>query len=207
MIETGVVVSIHHEPIVMRDDVRRLFPVAWNAKVKVRCTRCRRVCSKTRQQVMQAVQARARGMFCSQRCSAFHQRERHYTVVDGVTGRVCSNCNQWKPEKQIRRSGTICRGCWNREPRTRFHEYRRRARHGFVLTFDQFMQFWQRPCWYCGDVPETIGLDRIDNSKGYTLSNVVSCCRACNLAKLDADREEFLARCRRIASRHPGAPT
>ena len=202
MIETGVVINTNGELLASADDVRREFSVAWNAIVKVRCTRCRRICKKPRHDVLAAVRNKARGVFCSRRCSAMHQRERHLVVVDGVVGRVCKRCEQWRPLKEMRQC-TTCSTCWNRRPESRYCEYKRRAKRGFDLTFAQFMTFWQKPCWYCGETPETIGLDRVDNSKGYTLRNVVSCCSSCNLAKLDADRDEFLARCRRIASRHP----
>lgn len=37
-------------------------------------------------------------------------------------------------------------------------------------------------CVYCGDVHK-LGLDRIDNSKGHTLDNVVLCCYDCNTAR------------------------
>lgn len=37
-------------------------------------------------------------------------------------------------------------------------------------------------CVYCGDT-HNIGLDRIDNSKGHTLDNVVPCCYECNIAR------------------------
>lgn len=36
-------------------------------------------------------------------------------------------------------------------------------------------------CIYC-EFPST-GLDRIDNHKGHTIDNCVSCCRECNLAR------------------------
>ncbi len=42
-------------------------------------------------------------------------------------------------------------------------------------------------CYYCNNsLPETgCGLDRKDNSIGYTLLNVVPCCRSCNRTKGD----------------------
>jgi hypothetical protein len=36
------------------------------------------------------------------------------------------------------------------------------------------------------------GLDRVDNTKGYIISNIVSCCGQCNRAKGILSQEEFL---------------
>ena len=35
------------------------------------------------------------------------------------------------------------------------------------------------------------GIDRVDNSKGYTMDNVVSCCRICNVAKQKMTLQEY----------------
>jgi hypothetical protein len=41
-------------------------------------------------------------------------------------------------------------------------------------------------------------MDRVDNSLGYVIDNVVSCCEMCNLAKKDFSREEFESWVRRV---------
>lgn len=69
--------------------------------------------------------------------------------------------------------------------------------HTFEITKDYFKYLIQQPCYYCGSKPcqeipaakrynGTVlvnGIDRVDNSKGYTNENCVSCCKACNLTK------------------------
>ena len=49
-------------------------------------------------------------------------------------------------------------------------------------------------CYYClGSLPKaSTALDRIDNNKGYIASNVVPCCRRCNVAKSDMTLREFV---------------
>ena len=86
-------------------------------------------------------------------------------------------------------------------PRGRFKKYQLGARSRrlvFDLTFEQFMTFWQKPCFYSGHAIETIGLDRVDNSLGYTLSNVVSCCAVCNVMKMAWPGDFFIAHCRQV---------
>lgn len=44
------------------------------------------------------------------------------------------------------------------------------------------------------------GIDRVDNTKGYTRDNVVPCCTQCNRAKRDHSTEYFLAWARRLVA-------
>jgi len=55
----------------------------------------------------------------------------------------------------------------------------------FDLTIEQFAALWQQPCDYCGSEIETIGIDRVDSSVGYTTGNIVPCCARCNESKND----------------------
>lgn len=88
--------------------------------------------------------------------------------------------------------------------------YRRAAQvHGreFDLTKLQFENIIEQTCFYCGERPkppqtrhESVkikfvcnGLDRVDTTGGYTLSNVVACCFICNRAKSTLSTEDFLA--------------
>lgn len=68
----------------------------------------------------------------------------------------------------------------------------------FLLTKEQFAEFWKKPCNYCGSEIDTIGLDRIDNKRGYTMDNIKSCCSTCNRMKLDLEEEFFLTHIKKI---------
>ena len=104
------------------------------------------------------------------------------------------------------RRGRICNQCATQHPGVKFRSYRRRARLvdiPFELTRKQFMGFWQKPCHYCGDEIDTIGLDQITPKAGYIIGNIVSCCFTCNQIKGEDIFEDFIARCHRIAKRYP----
>ena len=93
---------------------------------------------------------------------------------------------------------------WKNSLRGHWHSYRSGAKiRGipFLLTFEQFSSFWQKPCHYSGHTIATIGLDRIDSSKGYSIDNVVPCCQACNVAKLRMSPEDYLAHCKEVVRR------
>jgi hypothetical protein len=89
-----------------------------------------------------------------------------------------------------------------------YNKYKCSARYRnleFNLSKEEFTSLTKQKCYYCGIEPkqsiETVckngnyifnGVDRIDNSKGYTLDNCVPCCGICNKAKRDMTYNEFI---------------
>ena len=74
------------------------------------------------------------------------------------------------------------------------------------ITKQDFVNIAKRDCFYCGEPPkEKIyydqpdwstpaklnGIDRVDNSAGYTLDNSVPCCYTCNRGKMNLSLKEF----------------
>lgn len=56
---------------------------------------------------------------------------------------------------------------------------------GWSIPFEEYKILVIKPCYYCNNelAPEKacgVGLDRIDNSKGYEPTNVLPCCGVCN---------------------------
>lgn len=52
------------------------------------------------------------------------------------------------------------------------------------LTLEFFREEIKKGCVYCGDM-ENVGLDRVDNTRGHEVTNVVPCCYVCNCARMD----------------------
>ena len=65
----------------------------------------------------------------------------------------------------------------------------RAKRKGHEWNIDEYdyQLMIQTCCRYCGGKLEAsgVGLDRKDNTLGYVTSNVVPCCRTCNILKHD----------------------
>lgn len=83
-----------------------------------------------------------------------------------------------------------------------YNRYRRGAeKRGvqFELSFDEFKLYWNLPRFYCLSDIETIGLDRVVNSFGYTTQNIVPRCTVCNNSKRAMSFEAFIRHCRRVA--------
>ena len=59
------------------------------------------------------------------------------------------------------------------------------------ISLDEFADLMKKSCHYCQDKlhdklsDSGCGLDRIDNSKGYELDNVLPCCKICNYIRTD----------------------
>jgi hypothetical protein len=89
---------------------------------------------------------------------------------------------------------------------------------GWALTREQVRELMQSDCHYCGAPPSrrrTVkngdgmfiynGIDRVDNSEGYTADNVVSCCTTCNFSKGRRSYVEFVQWAARIAAKRGGS--
>lgn len=149
-----------------------------------------------------------------------------------ISSKECSGCHMMKPLCEFSPHGKArdllqpkCRICRrilvnsynhtkpgqaaNRQPHRIFGHYTQRSKQRgilFQLTFIEFMKLWQSPCFYCSSPISTIGIDRVDNNRGYTLDNIVSCCIICNRMKLTSNRDEFIEQCRRIVTVADSSP-
>jgi hypothetical protein len=73
----------------------------------------------------------------------------------------------------------------------------------FELSDAQVEELVKRDCHYCGfslsgvrsDLQQFAfnGIDRLDNSKGYQMENVVPCCKVCNHAKKGMTESDFIS--------------
>lgn len=97
-----------------------------------------------------------------------------------------------------------------------FDDYVRGAlkrNYTFELSRQEFDELIVKPCVYCGSVKETLrktrsgdlvaitGIDRKDNSLGYTVKNSFPCCSTCNRLKSDLTEEKFINQVSNIAKR------
>ena len=77
----------------------------------------------------------------------------------------------------------------------------------FSIPEDMFKTLTQSECFYCGVKPNQQakangkyneyvhnGLDRVDNSLGYTPDNVVPCCGNCNMMKRSSHINDFITK-------------
>lgn len=136
----------------------------------------------------------------------------------------------WVPNTETAKTfGTKSCGCLRRERwasntgtpkpgtamRRIFSRYRLHARHRNIpwqLSEDTFRRVTSSPCFYTGRPPAYVstadsgevylynGIDRLDNSCGYTVENCVPCCGVVNMMKKSMPYSEFLQLCKEIAA-------
>jgi hypothetical protein len=110
----------------------------------------------------------------------------------------CRDCggSSYCEHDRVRQTCSVC----SPEKVFAMYEYRARQRKLlFLLTLDQFSKLVQKCCAYCGECESPRGIDRIENSKGYTTDNSLPCCGPCNFLKRTMGQREFLALVHKIA--------
>ena len=76
----------------------------------------------------------------------------------------------------------------------------------FYLTQEQVKDLCEQKCFYCGK-ERCLGIDRLDNSKYYTIDNCVPCCGCCNRMKMDLTLPFFIEQIKKIYNNHKKSST
>ncbi|KKN85521.1 hypothetical protein LCGC14_0278440 [marine sediment metagenome] len=107
--------------------------------------------------------------------------------------------------KEVAENGKLPKGVAIRNKILSVHKTNAKKRNiEHSLTDEQIMTLHKGNCHYCGVPPSNTlsvrdyngaytysGIDRVDNDKGYTITNTVSCCKYCNTAKGTMSIEDF----------------
>ena len=139
----------------------------------------------------------------------------------------CLNCNR---QLRIRNDAltsnrigcTKCLGAWRRQNfneknknlppkdiRYKYIHFKCNAENRgikFLLTKEQAMTICEQDCFYCGK-KRCLGIDRLDNSKDYTIENCVPCCGCCNRMKMDLTPTFFFQQINKIYNKHKESST
>ncbi len=136
-------------------------------------------------------------------------------IIGGTLLRKRNSCgcqqrdsNEWKRKGPITKPWQLPSGVAAKK--NLYYQYKRSAekrKYEFALTSEEFDILIVGNCRYCGDSLTATrkgqgktsgdfkytGIDRIDNSVGYTIKNCVSCCWKCNNMKSSLPEEIFLS--------------
>ena len=114
--------------------------------------------------------------------------------------RTCNECNE--ETDNFYKKDIKCRKCKNERCKAslshRFHNSKRSAKdrsYKFELTKKEYGKITNSHCIYCGETngnKKYVGIDRLNNNEGYTISNCVPCCRICNSMKSNLSYYQFI---------------
>lgn len=133
-----------------------------------------------------------------------------------LEGRVLSCGCAWHPLKSIESDKTALKDLYRSYKSTA-----KKKGHLFELDLDVFKELTQSVCFYCNKSPNSVrkphprnnntvyrptqltpyiynGIDRKNNSMGYSRDNCVPCCKECNFLKSNRNLDEFIALIRTI---------
>jgi len=86
---------------------------------------------------------------------------------------------------------------------SKLYEYKSGAKKrniNFELSDDKCFELFKEKCYYCGELDQVNGIDRINSNNNYTNDNCVSCCKQCNFMKNKTDQPKFLQLCEHIST-------
>ena len=135
--------------------------------------------------------------------------------MDTLSLKKCSICSKLLPPEAYYTSSNYswCKKChivrgqkFRITPIGKLTEMKKDAKKrgiGFTLTIEDVKSMWDLPCHYCGNKLHILSLDRIDNSKPYTVGNVVCCCMWCNYTKGTGSLSFFYDQCKKVVENMP----
>lgn len=117
---------------------------------------------------------------------------------DSQRPEILARKNKWQKENALMRKATLKKFNASEKAKKLCKNYRltlngrfkiflkeaKRRQINVSLTFEEFAFLHKNgtsKCYYCGmEIISGSGLDRIDNTKGYFVGNLVPCCKYCN---------------------------
>lgn len=119
------------------------------------------------------------------KCGVDLTSDNHYPSYTKASIYVCISCSKGY-YKQRRTKDSVSEA--NSRPISRFRRLvasTKRRGHEVLISFKEFENLMNQPCTYCfnrlgGISKQGSNLDRIDNSKPYSIDNIQPCCKVCN---------------------------
>jgi hypothetical protein len=112
---------------------------------------------------------------------------------------ACKYCNEivWKYTGSLNSKCSACRykSRVDKHANNKLSVYKAGAfKRNYIweISDEYAKEMFYSKCFYCGALPIKLnGIDRMDNTIGYEIGNVVPCCKTCNYAKRDMSYSEW----------------
>jgi hypothetical protein len=141
-------------------------------------------------------------------CCNCHEDFEKYLTRYNKESKLCKSCNQKQQLLDDKRQNRK-RNYKNENLKNLNRYYKQYIKSAIgrnyiiELQFEDFQELVKQKCHYCDYIKngEANGVDRVDNSKGYTKENCVACCEICNRIKHVYHPQFFIEKCQ-ILSKH-----
>jgi len=122
-------------------------------------------------------------------CKIHYERYMRINNINGYKNRKINIARKWKQnnKEKIKEYNDKTKFIVKRRYSGSKSQARRRKKD-WNINFEDYSKLISKNCIYCKKSIKNktgVGLDRLDNSKGYVLSNVVTCCGDCNSIRGD----------------------
>lgn len=139
---------------------------------------------------------------CCQKCGKLIPLDELIKTSRGDISLYCKHC--FEQRKQVENSRDKRDRGYRTNVEVQYYEYTRQSKkrdYEFLLSKEKFENLLTSNCHYCGVTRKKylVGIDRLDNSKGYIEDNVVPCCKICNMMKNTLNEATFILMCAHIA--------
>jgi len=133
--------------------------------------------------------------------------------IINIENNMCIKCNNIANIKDIKNNKCII--CYEKDYNTnknrnersvidcKYTEYKSSAKKRdiiFEITKEQCIELFTKKCFYCGELKNINGIDRLCSNIGYIETNIVPCCEMCNFMKHVKDKETFIKLCEHIVT-------
>lgn len=148
---------------------------------------------------------RARKWLC--KCDCGNETKVAGTSLRAGDSQSCGCLNKERVAEKARGKRYVYLGKNIRNFNQLYNLYKTRSKRKgfeFSLTKKEFSEIVVKNCFYCNrepfqemncgvvdDILKYVGIDRIDNNKGYVLGNVRPACKYCNQAKTNMTEQDF----------------
>jgi hypothetical protein len=137
------------------------------------------------------------------RLGSKHTEQTRALMSAAKRGRPGNNKGKWRSElsRLLGDEGGVVANCMLNAIR----KNAAKRNKAWELSATEAFNLFTSKCHYCdadaGFPVRRNGIDRVDNSRGYTASNCVPCCKYCNAGKADRTLSEFKSWAKAVSER------
>jgi len=140
--------------------------------------------------------------FCTSCCKEL-SIDQFIGELNDIITKTCKNCRECNKRQDAKRDKEHRNEIVRNNMHPQYTTYKKGARERnlhFSISYEEYETIVKNPCYYCGMTQERgfNGIDRINSSNGYILTNCVSCCQMCNYMKGTLGFNVFIKRIEHI---------